>query len=53
MSRSHSDVKGAKECDYCGGIRRYANGEEEKDLEYFKLGITTNKLKVSDYEILL
>ena len=53
MSRSHSDVKGAKECDYCFGKRTNASGEEEKDLEYFKLGMTTNKLKVSDYEILL
>ena len=53
MSRSHSDTKGTKNCDYCGGIRKYSNGEEEKDLEYHPLGITTNKLKVSDYEILL
>ena len=52
MTRSHGDSKGSPECSYCKGKRNTYNGEE-KDLEYHKLGFTTNKFKVSDYEILL
>ena len=52
MTRSHGDEKGSPECSYCKGKRNTFNGEE-KDLKYHKLGFTTNKFKVSDYEVLL
>ena len=52
LTRSHSDSNGSPECSYCGGKRNTYNGEE-KDLKYHKTGFTTNKFKVSDYEVLL
>ena len=52
LTRSHDDSKGSKECSYCGGKRDTYTGEQ-KDLEYFKLGFTCNKLRSDDYEMLL
>ena len=52
LTRSHSDEKGTAECSYCGGKRNTYSGPEQ-DLKYHKLGFTTNKFKVSDYEVLL
>ena len=53
LTRSHDDAKGSEDCSYCHGKRTLYSGEEEKDLKYHKLGFTTNKFKVSDYETLL
>lgn len=53
LTRSHADTKGSPECSYCSGKRKTYTGEEETDLKYYKTGMTTNKLKISDYEILL
>ena len=52
LTRSHSDKQGSPECSYCKGKRQTYKGQET-DQKYYKVGFTTNKLKVSDYEILL
>ena len=53
LTRSHDDSNGSDECSYCFGKRQLFSGEEETGLKYHKLGFTTNKFKVSDYEQLL
>ena len=53
LSRSHHDINGTPECSYCGGKRKLFDGTEETGLLSHKLGFTTSKLKVSDYEFLL
>ena len=53
LTRSHDDAKGSEDCSYCHGKRTLYSGEEEKDLKYHKLGFTTNKFRVNDYELLL
>ena len=50
---SSSDFKGYPECGYCKGKRLTDDGKEETGLLNHKLGFTTNKLRIDDYETLL
>jgi len=52
LTRSHGDEKGSPECSYCGGKRKTFMGDQT-DLKYHKTALTTNKMRVCDYEILL
>ena len=53
LTRSHDDSKGSEDCSYCHGKRTLYSGEEETGLKYHKLGFTTNKFRVNDYETCL
>ena len=53
LGRSHTDETGTPDCSYCSGRRKLFDGTEETGLLGHKLGFTTNKLKISDYEMLL
>jgi len=53
LNRSHNDENGTPECSYCGGKRKLFDGSEEAGLLNHKLGFSTNKLKIEDYEVLL
>lgn len=48
----NDDSKGTPECSYCNGKRDTFIGEQ-KDLEYYKIGFTSTKLRIDDYEQLI
>jgi arginyl-tRNA--protein-N-Asp/Glu arginylyltransferase len=45
----HDDSRPTPECSYCNGKRQTFLGEET-DLPYYKVGFSTTKLRVDDYE---